>query len=76
MFLFFNGESVHFPTEFLNSLEISGLPPHTLTLKKGCPVMVLGSLDPPFITNGTRCIVQDMYPNAELPTQHIENKEN
>ena len=50
-------EAVHFPTEFLNSIELSGLPPHELTLKKGCPIILLRSLDPPRLMNGTRCIM-------------------
>ncbi len=45
-----------YPTEFLNSLSMSGVPPHTLTLHEGCLVILLwnmlGSL-----TNGTRFIV-------------------
>ena len=57
-------EAVHFPVEFLNSLDISGMPPHKLTLKIGCPVMFLRSLDPPNITNGTRFIVYKMYSNV------------
>jgi hypothetical protein len=28
-----------YPTEFLNSLNMSGVPPHTLTLQEGCPVI-------------------------------------
>jgi hypothetical protein len=47
-------EAVHFPVEFLNSLNIAGLPQHRLILKKGCPVIVLRSIDPP---NITRCRV-------------------
>lgn len=50
-------EAVHFPTEFLNSIELSGLPPHELALKQGCPIILLRSLDPPRLMNGTRCIM-------------------
>jgi len=57
-------EAVHFPVEFLNSIEISGIPPHKLKLKVGCPVIVLRSLDPPNIMNGTRCTVYRMSPNV------------
>ncbi|XP_064619468.1 ATP-dependent DNA helicase PIF6-like [Lineus longissimus] len=57
-------EAVHFPTEFLDSLDIPGLPPHTLRLKKGCPVIILRSLNPPHITNGTRCTIFKTYPNV------------
>jgi len=30
-----------YPTEFLNSLSMSRVPPHTLTLQEGCPVILL-----------------------------------
>lgn len=50
-------EAVHFPTEFLNSIELSGLPPHIFTLKQGCPIIILRSLDPPRMMNGTTCVL-------------------
>jgi ATP-dependent DNA helicase PIF1 len=34
-----------YTTEFLNSLNLSGLPPHSLTLKKGCIIICLRNLD-------------------------------
>ena len=37
-------EAVAFPTELLNSLNISGLPPHKLELKIGAPVMLLRNI--------------------------------
>jgi ATP-dependent DNA helicase PIF1 len=45
-----------FPTEFLNSLNMSGVPPHTLTLQEGCPVILLRNM-PSGLANGTRLIV-------------------
>ena len=39
---------------FLNSIETSGLPPHKLNIKNGVSVMVLRSLNPPRLINGTR----------------------
>ena len=50
-------EATHYPPEFLNSIETSGLPPHKLNIKVGMPVIVLRSLNPPRLMNGTRCIV-------------------
>ena len=35
-----------YPTEFLNTISISGLPPHKLTLKIGQPIMMLRNLNP------------------------------
>ncbi|GFR64841.1 ATP-dependent DNA helicase PIF1 [Elysia marginata] len=50
-------QAVQFPVEFLNSIEVSGLPPHVLDLKCGMPVMLLRSIKPPELMNGTRCII-------------------
>ena len=40
-------QAVHFPIEFLNSLEVSGFPSHFLSLKVAAPIIILRSLDPP-----------------------------
>ena len=50
-------ETVNYPTEFLNSLDLSGIPPHDLVLKEGSSVMCLRNIDPPRLYNGTRIIV-------------------
>lgn len=53
------------PAEYLNSIETGSLPPHTLTLKIGAPIMVLRNIDPKNgICNGTRLIVKSMLPNV------------
>ena len=33
-----------YPTDFLNSITLSGMPPHSMTLKVGAPVMLLQNL--------------------------------
>jgi ATP-dependent DNA helicase PIF1 len=36
----------YYPSEFLNTLTTSGLPPHVLRLKIGCPIILLRNIDP------------------------------
>jgi ATP-dependent DNA helicase PIF1 len=45
-----------YPTEFLNSLCFSGVPPHKLLLRVGCPIILLRNLTGG-LANGTRLIV-------------------
>lgn len=39
-------QAFNYPIEFLNSLELSGMPPHILSLKVGPPIMMLPKLIP------------------------------
>jgi hypothetical protein len=51
-------DALNFPTEFLNKMAPSTLPPHELRLKTGCIVMLLRNLDVKNgLCNGTRLIV-------------------
>jgi ATP-dependent DNA helicase PIF1 len=45
-----------YTTEYLNTLLPSGIPPHELRLKVGCPIMLLRNL-PGGLANGSRLIV-------------------
>ena len=55
---------MHFPIEFLNSLEVSGFPSHMLSLKLSAPIIILRSLDPLKVTNGTRCVITKLSANT------------
>ena len=60
-----NDEVLQFPVEFLDSLELTGLPPHTLNLKVGCIVLLLRNLNVALgLLNGTCLVVRQMYTNA------------
>ena len=60
-----NESAFNYLTEFLDSLQISGLPPHELRLKKGAIVMLLRNLNVNNgLTNGTRLVVLEMYDNC------------
>ncbi|ONM31855.1 hypothetical protein ZEAMMB73_Zm00001d040704 [Zea mays] len=66
----------YYPPEFLNTLTPNGLPPHVLTLKIGCPVILLRNIDPANgLCNGTRLVVRGFQRNiidAEIVLgQHV-----
>ena len=52
-------ENLHFPTEYINSLTPSGMPPQELKLKIGAIVMLLRNLNSSNRQcNGTRAIIR------------------
>ncbi|GKF18010.1 ATP-dependent DNA helicase PIF1-like protein [Tanacetum coccineum] len=54
-----------YPLEFLNSLNVSGLPPHYLHLKIGCPIILLRNLDSANgLCNDMRLICKRFDPNV------------
>lgn len=58
-----------YPPEFLNSLNLSGLPPHEMSVKRNCPIMLLRNLDPSAgHCNGTR------YTVSRVGQHYIEAK--
>ncbi|GBM62124.1 hypothetical protein AVEN_6494-1 [Araneus ventricosus] len=53
-------QPVIYPTEFLNSLNSPGMPPHMLNLKVSSSIMLLVNLDPPKLYSGIR-FCQQVY---------------
>ncbi|KAJ8871663.1 hypothetical protein PR048_027990, partial [Dryococelus australis] len=59
---------VHFPQDFLNSLNPSGLPSHERSFKVGTPIMLLRNISPPNMCNGTRLLIKDLKENLIVAT--------
>ena len=54
-------EGLYVTTEFLNNINLSGLPPFKLTVKVGCVMMLLRNLNPKKgLCNGTRILITSM----------------
>jgi ATP-dependent DNA helicase PIF1 len=54
-----------FETEVLNSINMNGIPPHKLMLKKGAPIMMIRNLNPDAgLCNGTRLRIMDLKPHV------------
>lgn len=51
-------EMLNYPIEFLNSMDISGVPPHKLSFKIGALIILLHYIEPPRFHNGTRLAVK------------------
>jgi hypothetical protein len=57
-----DSQQAFYPTEFLNRLNISGLPPHQLVLKIGQPIILLRNINSTQgLCNGTRLIIKNIY---------------
>ena len=67
--------ATHYTTEYINSLQTSGIPPHKLILKKNAVVMLLRNLNiRGGLCNGTRLIIDDII-NERLIKATIANGE-
>jgi ATP-dependent DNA helicase PIF1 len=57
-------EAVNYPTEFLNSLDLPGMPPDNLQLKVGSLVILLHNLYPLRLCNDTRLVIKKLMKNV------------
>ena len=64
-------KGLYVTTEFLNDINLSGLPPHKLTIKVGSIMMLLRNLNPKKgLCNGTRLLITSMTKRLTLILEH------
>jgi hypothetical protein len=70
-------DAVNFPSEFLNTLVPSGLPPHELTLRTGALVILLRNLDKPKgLFNSVRAHSRNSNCGLNPRIPHVRNQNN
>ena len=58
-------EAHMYPAEFLNTIDLQGLPPHKLELKSGAVIILLRNINPSEgHVNGTRYVIQNLLPHV------------
>ncbi|CAI6344694.1 unnamed protein product [Macrosiphum euphorbiae] len=57
-------EATNYPSEFLNSLDVPGIPLHNLQLKMGSIIIMLRNLHHPKLCNSTRLSVKKLMNNV------------
>ncbi|KAG3140989.1 hypothetical protein PI126_g15707 [Phytophthora idaei] len=58
-----------FEQEVLHTVNINGIPPHKLTLKKGAPIIMMRNLNPDLgLCNGTRLRIVELKPHVTHAT--------
>ena len=72
-------DQLKYPIEYLNSIQLSSMPPHLMVLKAGAPIMLMRNLDPKNgHVNGARYVIKSMTSRvilAQLATGDHKGKD-
>ena len=60
-----------YPVEYLNTIEVCGIPSHVVELKVGTPIMLIRSIETPRLLNGTRLIITALFEEVIAATLSI-----
>ena len=73
-----DSQQANLQTEFLNTLNLSGMPPHNLQLKVGMPIILMRNVNPcAGLCNGTRLIIKKVLRRvieAEISVGELKGK--